>query len=90
MARQAVVPIVPILISGNDILKPRDKKFFLQPTVITIKILPPIFPDHPFHPVHEGDTVEEKEILDFFTRLFREEVKTFYGNHRPSDLLSSS
>lgn len=78
IARQAGVPIVPIVIEGNDILKPPYKKFFVYPTNITIRILPAITSEHPFHPVHEGKGKEEDEILHFFTELFRENTRDFY------------
>lgn len=82
VARQANVPIVPIIIYGNDILKPRDKKYCIVPTPVTIEILPAIFPDHPFHPVHEGNGVEEEQVLNFFTELFREKTKGHYEKLR--------
>lgn len=78
IARQAGVPILPIVIEGNDTLKPPHKKFFVYPTHITIRILPAITSEHPFHPVHEGKGKEEEEILKFFTELFREQTKEYY------------
>lgn len=64
VARQGKVPIIPIMLYGTSKALPVNKKFYLLPHKIILKILPPIYPGNELHPATANSVREEDEILE--------------------------
>ena len=64
VARQGKVPIIPVILYGTSKALPVNKKFYLFPHKIILKILPPIYPGNELHPATANSPREEDEILE--------------------------
>ncbi|MDH5716679.1 MAG: 1-acyl-sn-glycerol-3-phosphate acyltransferase [Spirochaetia bacterium] len=70
-ARQAKIPITPIVIHGTQLIKPPKKKFYIMPHKIYIDVLKPIYPDDDLHPSNANSPYSEEEQSDKIRELMQ-------------------
>lgn len=64
IARQAQVPILPLVIYGTNKILPINKKFFMLPHRAVISVLEPIRPENPLHPSQAKSVADEDHLLE--------------------------
>ncbi len=69
MAKSGKFTLQPVVVHGTHKIQKPHKYFPIHPSRITIKILPPVYPDSEMHPSNLASPLDESQKLDALQKM---------------------